>query len=407
MCSPILGGMVLDVMAHPAAGSRLQPGTTVPGTVRQTPGGVARNVAEAFWALAPLGLAPPLLISAVASDPGGDALLAHWRGLGLDARGIRLCDPAAGATPSVAVLFDARGEVAAAVADVSLVERAVDAAWLARFQGEIRAAPLVVADANLSHEALGYLSRLTAAAGVSVWFENASAPKSGRGAALLPHPCLLISPNAAELASFAAALRQDGAQPPSQAEAKPKPEPGEDHADSEASLLGEAGECLDAGVSFVVLHLGKDGAVLCSSAASCGGYGVGGGSIAAGGHAQGREFVRLPALPASELVNCSGAGDCLAAGSIAALAEARSRDVDRYRSRAAGGSGSSAVPRPVDCPFRPDAVLKALAQGMAAARAAVESSRNVPDFGSRREQLKRDAQHILELAHHVQCHRGM
>jgi sugar/nucleoside kinase (ribokinase family) len=95
-------------------------------------------------------------------------------------------------------------------------------------------------------------------------------------------------------------------------------------------LQGPIREILKAGVKYIVLTLGSQGAVLCSSED----FGQ-------------TSYRHYPALPAS-VVKLSGAGDCLAGGTLAAL----SRNV-----------------------VKPWAV----AYGVAAAKVAVESELNVPD----------------------------
>ena len=77
----VVGGMVMDVRASPFPGHSLTRGTTCPGRVRQTPGGVGRNIAEGVVHIAPPGAPHPFLISAVGDDLAGGALLQAWRGL--------------------------------------------------------------------------------------------------------------------------------------------------------------------------------------------------------------------------------------------------------------------------------------------------------------------------------------
>ncbi|KAL4857825.1 hypothetical protein ACK3TF_002234 [Chlorella vulgaris] len=97
-CSPVLiGGMVMDLQARPAGPSDVHRGGSVPGSVVQSAGGVARNVAEALALLltsaagaagssgsstASPPAALPLLVSAVGDDLAGSALLRHWQELG-------------------------------------------------------------------------------------------------------------------------------------------------------------------------------------------------------------------------------------------------------------------------------------------------------------------------------------
>lgn len=86
--------------AHPTTDADVRRGGSVPGRVEESPGGVARNVAESLARLCQSAAAaggstagregsaaggappPPLLVSAVGNDLAGQALLAHWRTLG-------------------------------------------------------------------------------------------------------------------------------------------------------------------------------------------------------------------------------------------------------------------------------------------------------------------------------------
>jgi hypothetical protein len=60
---------------------------------------------------------------------------------------------------------------------------------LGRFDAELRDAPFVVADANLSPASLGYLGRSCAAHGTPLWFEPTSVPKVRRPADNFRWPC--------------------------------------------------------------------------------------------------------------------------------------------------------------------------------------------------------------------------
>ena len=164
--------------------------------------------------------------------------------------------------------------------------------------------------------------------------KTCSVPKAGRCAPLVRAGLLedgIVSPNAAEVLAVARALR-GGAEGPGAGELSSPA--GEQAAGGADDLLGAAAEILEAGVGHVFLHAGPKGAVLCSR-------------VAAPAPSSPRfSYVHLPALPA-RVAAASGAGDCLAAAAIAALA---------------GGSPP----------------LEALALGVAAAKRAVESPVNVP-----------------------------
>lgn len=226
-----------------------------------------------------------------------------------------------------------------------------------------------------------------------VWFEPVSAPKAVRAARLLS---LLdfVSPNEAELAAMAAAVRrqagsgqrqqQQGQQQQSAGGSScPRPPGGKPAGTSAAGpqsaraaaaeaalrpLLPDLATLLQAGVRHVVLTLGADGAALCTLAP--GAQAVAGGwwhAVVLQGSASTWQrhlqpaadaphccyhtaclpaVCHLPALPAT-VVNCSGAGDCLVAGCLYGLAQGLSAEAS-------------------------------LAHGTAAAHAAVQSASNVP-----------------------------
>ena len=143
----VIGGMVLDVQASPGPGASLLRGTTAPGTVRQNPGGVGRNIAEGLFHASARGAPPPFLLSAVGDDLAGVALLEAWRKLGrVSTAGVRV--RAGAATPAVAAVLDAGGEVAAAVADCDTVETSLDVSWIQAHAARIAAARVVVLDGN-------------------------------------------------------------------------------------------------------------------------------------------------------------------------------------------------------------------------------------------------------------------
>ncbi|CAM6114565.1 unnamed protein product [Calypogeia fissa] len=336
----VVGGMVLDIQACPAT-HEIRPGTTTPGQVRYVRGGVGRNVAEC---LAKLGQ-HPFLISVVGDDMAGDSLIAHWRSLGLSVDGIRKCVGIS--TPVVSAVFDTGGELAAAVADTQAVEVYLTPDWIERFTTQIQAAPVVMLDANLHPLAIKVACKLASDAGVPVWFEPVSIAKATRATGLLKS-ITFVSPNEAEIVAMAEALQ------PKKKKAGYLAQVRLEEGTSMRSvsdilgqeLQGPIREVLRAGVKYIVLTLGSQGAVLCSREPL--------GQIL---------FHHYSALPAS-VVKLSGAGDCLVAGTLAAL------------------SKNLVEPR-------------AVAYGLAAAKLAVESEMNVPERLSW-EQLSDSVRDVLD-----------
>jgi len=387
----VVGGMVLDVQASPGPGASLLRGTTTPGTVRQTPGGVGRNIAEGLFRASPPGAPPPFLLSVVGDDLAGGALLEAWRNLGhtLSAAGVRVC--AGAATPAVAAVLDAGGEVAAGVADCDTVEAFLDPPWIQAHAARIAAARVVVLDGNCAPAALAAAVAAarapsdasaaflkTSRRGVPkqkstplVWFEPVSVAKAARVfEAGVAREVDVVSPNLAELRAMARAARRangrradaDDVHENENENENENESPGNDENDE---TRDDVDALLDAGIGSVVLTLGALGVVLCRR--------EGNESRITNHASRSRErapFVRtrVPALPPSAGVrSLVGAGDALVAGSAAALA--------------AGHDLASAV-----------------SFGVAAARRAVETDANVPFSGVSFAALAADARDAAAAA---------
>ncbi|CAL8467484.1 g7022 [Coccomyxa elongata] len=207
----------MDVQATPSSDADVTRGGSVPGKVQQTPGGVARNICECLAVLCDSDLLPasararlrPILVSVLGQDQAGDMLLAHLQSLGLLTHAIHRIPGAS--TPSVSIIFDKGGEVAASVADVAALEEHLPAV-LAQHTSDIQSAPIIMLDGNLSPDALLEAAQLAEEGGVPVWYEPVSAPKAVRAAAAL-HIMDYTSPNASELVSLSQALAVTRQQP--------------------------------------------------------------------------------------------------------------------------------------------------------------------------------------------------
>ena len=386
----VVGGMVLDVTARPSPGQPLRRGSSTPGRIIQTPGGVGRNIAEGILRASPPGVEAPLLISAVGDDLAGRALIGAWTDLGASPDAIRVRVGAA--TPVVAAVLDGEGEVAASVADTVTAERDIDPSWIANHARRIANAAAVVLDGNCSPEAL---AAATAAAkgddagasdardspsasrrGPSVWFEPVSVAKSTRaGEAGILSRVDFVSPNVAELRAMAADVRARENGDVSETATRATTATLRDATETATSARPTAGShdgpyasaweaakatardaetLLRAGVGRVVLTLGSLGVLVCERNPD----GVG------------ARHTHLPALPA-KVRSAIGAGDALVAGCVAALSAGR-------------------------------AVEEAVAIGVAAARRAVESDENVGDAsrgeGTVTDALEADAREVTRRA---------
>jgi pseudouridine kinase len=233
-----------------------------PGSVLSAPGGVARNIAEA---LARLGLAASL-ISAVGRDPPGRQLLAATAAAGVDVRGV-LRGPAP--TGIYAATLDARGELLVGVAAMGILER-LTPRRLAHRQRLIAAADLVVADSNLPAATLDWLLAFAARRGLRLAIDAVSVPKARRLKPLLRarRPLFALFCNRAEAAALTGA-------------ADPRTAARRLHA---------------RGVRHVCIGLGRRGALASSAGAQ----------------------QRVPTL-AGDVVDVTGAGDAMVAGTLFGL----------------------------------------------------------------------------------------
>ena len=162
-----------------------------PARQSETPGGVARNIAEN---LARLGL-PTRLLSAFGDDAAGHALLEQAAQLRIDTRGSLRANGAA--TGSYTAVLDADGELMLALAQMALIEQLTPE--FLRLAAPQRAdAALLVADLNLGAESIAFLIDEARQHGRPLVLVAVSVPKMER----LPHDlsgaqCLIL--NEAEL----------------------------------------------------------------------------------------------------------------------------------------------------------------------------------------------------------------
>lgn len=243
----VVGGANMDVKARSAASAVA--GTSNPGQVLRSPGGVGRNVAEN---LARLGT-PTTLVAAVGADALGDELLAATSAAGVDVDLVRRSPLRTGAY--VAVLDDS-GELVVAVADMAATD-ALSPDDVRAAADAIAAAGLVVLDGNLGRAALTTAWDLAAEAGVHVVIDPVSVPKAAAIADLLDgtRPLFAVTPNVDELA-----------------------------------VLGDDADLVDRGVELVWVRAGAAGSHLTTST-GC---------------------TRLPSPPA-DVVDVTGAGDAMLA----------------------------------------------------------------------------------------------
>jgi pseudouridine kinase len=264
---PILvaGGANLDRIAK--SFGPIAMATSNPVALRESFGGVARNVAEN---LARMGL-PVRLLTAVGDDGPGTALLRHARDLGIDT-GACMVVPGA-FTGTYTAILQPDGEMVLAMSDMAVMER-FTLECLGGRRNLWAGTRLRVLDLNLSPAVVTELMHDSRAQGATLVAVAVSEPKMDRLPAALQGLSVLIL-NAGELAARV----------------------GRRLADREA-VASAALEVLDQGLEGIVVTLGGDGVLCCSGD---------------------RNPHYLEALPA-EVVDVTGAGDAFSSGVVAGLA---------------------------------------------------------------------------------------
>ncbi|MBN3562300.1 PfkB family carbohydrate kinase [Aliamphritea spongicola] len=143
--SVVIGGANMDILGTP--GQALTPGSSTPGTVSYSPGGVGRNIAEN---LARLG-EDCYLIAPVGDDHSGRQLTELSSQAGIDTS--QMVTIPGHATSSYLSLVDEQGEMQQAIADMAILD-AFGPDYLRKHLGLLARAELLVLDTNLKNSTL-------------------------------------------------------------------------------------------------------------------------------------------------------------------------------------------------------------------------------------------------------------
>ena len=259
-----IGAASLDTKGR--AGQSIQVGTSTPGAIRISVGGVGRNVAEN---LARLG-ERVVLLSAVGDDDAGRRLLQQARECGIDVSHVLI--DANHRTAAYLAVLDQTGNLEVSVDDMSINRELITPSFVYRRRALFRDARMIVLDANLSPQALRTIFRLADSYDVPVCADPTTASLAPR---LCPHlPALtLVTPNAAEAEALCEMQVTD-----------------------RESALAVAQKLVSMGVQIAIVTLGATGLVYATSQES--------------GH--------VPAVEV-EIVDFTGAGDALTAAIVFGL----------------------------------------------------------------------------------------
>ena len=281
-----IGGTNVDRKLR--AAGKLRMGSSNPAEQHESPGGVARNIAEN---LVRLGL-PVHLLTAVGRDAAGQALLAQLQALGVDTAGS--LQVAEAATGSYTAVLDADGELVLALAHMALTER-LDPAFLRQTAPRRASARWLVADLNLPRESLDDLRAEARQRDQRLLLVAVSEAKMARLGPDLRGVHLLVL-NRGELEALAGRALPD-----------------------DKALRGAWHALREAGLPRLVLRAGAPGLR----------------------RAEGDELIRLPAsrVDRASIREVTGAGDAMTAGIVAGL----HRDPDDLRAACALGQRLAAL----------------------------------------------------------------
>lgn len=307
----VVGGSIIDVVIRTESKELQLNGATFHGHTTRSLGGVGRNLADG---LAKLGH-NVLFLTAVGDDVNGhDVINANDR---IDKHAILVANGAS--TAACFVLIDGRGDCKLYAGDFD-VHRHITTDYVRAYCAELKRSPFVVIDANIPIETLDYVMRVCRENHVLTWYEPTDLN--------LAHKILSIdsdnlkainytSPNLSELQTMASAINSHR-------------EPSKHSIDANAMTLEQAlTTCeklatplleLCANMTLLVT-LSAHGAALITKSRS--------------GHLV-VEHIRPPKIDHKEIVNVSGAGDCMTAAVISGLICNKSlRDAIEFANQAA------------------------------------------------------------------------
>ena len=179
----VIGGANIDIKAK--SNNRSILGTSNPGEVTLSPGGVGRNIAHN---LARLGV-DVALVSIVGNDAHGDLLIEATSSAGVDVDAISRQSIATG---TYVAMLDSNGELVTALSDMRAVE-VITPEFMANHTDKLQAARLVVADCNLP---LATLHAIAAIVADKLVIETVSVPKCEKLLHVAAkNPILLTMPN--------------------------------------------------------------------------------------------------------------------------------------------------------------------------------------------------------------------
>lgn len=194
----VVGCSALDITAQCADEGQesLLTGSTVPGKLTLTAGGVARNIAEASHRLLPPSFSS-LLVSPVGKDQFGHILEQQSKAIGMRTDGLITSD---NRTAVCNLMIDSRGNLISGVADMDIVTQTEGPILVRKIVAHNPA--IVALDANLSVQAITEVIALCQERGIPVFYEPTSVAKAAAFIPAIANRDVVIdftSPNILEL----------------------------------------------------------------------------------------------------------------------------------------------------------------------------------------------------------------
>ncbi|XP_041474979.1 pseudouridine-metabolizing bifunctional protein C1861.05-like isoform X1 [Lytechinus variegatus] len=306
----VIGASIVDHTASCHGGELVYGGQTNRGSFRIGYGGVGRNLADALTRLG----ASPIFLSAIGNDFAGQALRNNCSHM--DFSRVSLRDDVN--TASYCVVLDKKGEVVLGIGDMDINDT-ITPEYISQHASVIQEAPVVCMDGNIPSESIEFISRLCADSRVPLWFEPTCVMKAMKVCQSDTWKSLTYtSPNFKELRQMYAAIE------------------GEEtiNFQDDQSFTDKVRECLQ--LSRVLLRhiyclfitLGEDGILICRNAEPDQNFVI---------SKQGLQDIEMDGMFSAmhytvssnigQITSVSGAGDCLAAASIANMLRGNDPDV--------------------------------------------------------------------------------
>ncbi|KAJ3823591.1 indigoidine synthase A-like protein [Lentinula raphanica] len=197
----VLGAAAVDISARSSeVDSNSASGSTVPGNISLSLGGVARNIAEASHRVSPQDSV--LLVSSIGDDAFGHLLTKESENYGMRTDGLLLQKDQRTAVCNM--IMDSQGGLTTGIADMSILDNAQIEAKAVHLIDEVKP-ELVVMDGNCSSDVISTVAKACNEHDIKIFFEPTSVVKSSRILKAVENmtnrtsPVDFISPNLIEL----------------------------------------------------------------------------------------------------------------------------------------------------------------------------------------------------------------